>query len=423
MRHALSTSLLATLLFARVVAQAAGNGPAAQSPDETRAQLDQAERDRAAALAAQQSAAGRAAALAAVTAELAAQRSAAQAHLHQAEQATEEAASHTEALAAARRQAAEKLAEHAKAIEPLLPLVERLSLYPAETMLAVSLPPEDAVRGLLVLQGMAHRVAAEAAALRREQAALQTASDALAAETPKLAAAETAQAAAAAELDRQLALADQGRRDAQDQATAAATHAADLTTQAASLRALLDKLAQARRDGESRARADAARATREKRAAALADARRREVAFAVPPATGSIASFGSAGRQLLTPVVGNVVQAWGDPTDAGPAVGISYRAAPAARVVAPCAGRVMFAAPFRSYGKLLIIDCGGGYDAVLAGFDRLDAKLGTVLQAGDPVGVMPAWNPASARSHPSLYVELRRDGEPVNPAPWLRASS
>ncbi len=423
MRRALPASLLAALLIARAAAQAAGNGPAPQSPDDARARLDQAERDRAAALAAQQSAAGRAAALAAEAAQLATQRSAAEARVRQAELATEDAATRTEALAAARRQAAERLAERAKAIEPLLPLIERLSLYPAETMLAVSLPPEDAIRGLLVLQGMAHQVAAEAEALRREQAALQAASDALAAETPKLAAAEAAQAEAATELDRQLALADQGRRDAQDQAAAAAAHAAGLAAQAASLRALLDKLEQARRDEEARARTDAARAARENRASALADARRREVAFAAPTGKNAIASSAGPVGQLLTPVVGTVLHGWGDPTDAGPAVGISYRAAPGARVVAPCGGRVMFAAPFRSYGKLLIIDCGGGYDAVLAGFERLDAKLGTVVRAGDPVGVMPGWNPAAGRDRPSLYVELRRDGEPVNPAPWLHASS
>ena len=78
--------------------------------------------------------------------------------------------------------------------------------------------------------------------------------------------------------------------------------------------------------------------------------------------------------QLTAPVAGTVFRSWGDPTDAGPATGISYHAAPAARVVSPCAGRVEFAAPFRSYGLLLILDCGGGYHAVLAGFDRLDAE-------------------------------------------------
>ena len=84
---------------------------------------------------------------------------------------------------------------------------------------------------------------------------------------------------------------------------------------------------------------------------------------------------------------------------------------------------MVFAAPFRSYGLLLIVDCGGGYHAVLAGFDRLDVKVGQTRRgrragrrdAGLGTRCIPA-------SRPSLYVELRRDGQPVNPAPWLRAS-
>ncbi len=84
---------------------------------------------------------------------------------------------------------------------------------------------------------------------------------------------------------------------------------------------------------------------------------------------------------------------------------------------------MVFATTFRSYGLLLIVDCGGGYHAVLAGFDRLDARVGQQVAAGEPVGVMPAWQPGASGNRPALYVELRRDGQPVNPAPWLRASS
>jgi septal ring factor EnvC (AmiA/AmiB activator) len=34
---------------------------------------------------------------------------------------------------------------------------------------------------------------------------------------------------------------------------------------------------------------------------------------------------------------------------------------------------------------------------------------------------MPGWNPRVPGNRPALYVELRRDGQPVNPAPWLVA--
>ena len=47
------------------------------------------------------------------------------------------------------------------------------------------------------------------------------------------------------------------------------------------------------------------------------------------------------------------------------------------------------------------------------------AAGGAVLP-GEPVGVMPDWNPAAAGPHPALYVELRRDGQALNPTLFLR---
>ena len=83
---------------------------------------------------------------------------------------------------------------------------------------------------------------------------------------------------------------------------------------------------------------------------------------------------------------------------------------------------MVFADTFRSYGLLMIVDCGGGYHVVLAGFDRLDVHLGQSIVTGEPVGVMPSWEPGSSDRRPALYVELRHGGQPVNPAPLLRAS-
>jgi septal ring factor EnvC (AmiA/AmiB activator) len=122
-------------------------------------------------------------------------------------------------------------------------------------------------------------------------------------------------------------------------------------------------------------------------------------------------------------VIGIVVKSWGEPADGGPATGLSYHAPPGARVISPCGGRVVFGEPFRSYGLLLIVDCGGGYHVVLAGFEKLNVKLGQKLVAGEPVGVMPEWEPGSTARRPALYIELRHDGTPVNPAPWLRPVS
>jgi septal ring factor EnvC (AmiA/AmiB activator) len=85
---------------------------------------------------------------------------------------------------------------------------------------------------------------------------------------------------------------------------------------------------------------------------------------------------------------------------------------------------VAFAAPFRSFGLLMIVDCGGGTHFVLSGLFRIDAEVGQTLQPGEPVGIMPSWDPRTpGSSKPLLYVELRRNGVPVNPAPFLRSGS
>ena len=84
-------------------------------------------------------------------------------------------------------------------------------------------------------------------------------------------------------------------------------------------------------------------------------------------------------------------------------------------MIAPCSGRVLFAAPFHGYGQLLILDCGGGYDAVIAGFGQLDATVDGVARAGQVIGTLP---PGDRR--PTLYLELRHNGVAIDPGPWLR---
>ncbi|MBY0335289.1 MAG: peptidoglycan DD-metalloendopeptidase family protein, partial [Acetobacteraceae bacterium] len=113
------------------------------------------------------------------------------------------------------------------------------------------------------------------------------------------------------------------------------------------------------------------------------------------------------------PVAGQVLRGFGSPGDGGPAQGLTLGATAQARVVTPCAGRVAYAGPFRSYGRLVIVDCGGGEHVVLAGLDRLDAQGGQRVLAGEPVGTLPGNAPAR------LYMELRRGGAPVDPRPWL----
>jgi septal ring factor EnvC (AmiA/AmiB activator) len=398
-----------------LLAAAAQPSPPQPSPR----QLQELERARAAQLATARDAATRLSAAQAEARRLADARVATAASLRTLESATADAAAATDALARRRADAEARLQARADALAPLLPLIERLSLYPAETLLAVPAQPDRALDGLLVLKGLARQLEADAEALRAEQAEVARLSAALRLQEQKLATAQASQAAQAAALDKQIADAQARGHEAEDAATSAARRAAEQASQADTLRAALAELDRARRQDEARARADAAAAERLRQDTVAADAKRRQVALSQPAGPG----LGEARGQLGAPVAGGVIRAFGEPGDAGPASGISYGAPPAARVSAPCGGRVVFAGPFRSFGQLMIVDCGSGYHFVLAGLERLDVPVGHPVQAGEPVGVMPSWDPRTPGNRPSLYVELRQNGLPINPAPFLRGRS
>jgi septal ring factor EnvC (AmiA/AmiB activator) len=140
---------------------------------------------------------------------------------------------------------------------------------------------------------------------------------------------------------------------------------------------------------------------------------------AVTLAPGGLRNFPAHGP-LTLPVRGRLVGRYGESTNFGnTAKGIRLETRPDAQVVAPFDGKVVFAGPFRAYGQILIIEHQGGYHTLLAGLARIDAVVGQWLLAGEPLGAMAT----RKKEKPTLYVELRRNGQPINPLPWITAET
>ena len=416
-RSMLSQAMLSRAMVSRamvsramVLATALLLVPVAVPGAQARPTLSDAERQRAADARAGMEAAQAAKATAAAEAHAAQARVDGAARLRTAESRLADLSTQLDALQAERTAAQARLKATADQLAPLLPLIERMAAYPAETILAVPLAPDDAVRGLVVLRGLAGGIGAEAGRLRARQAELAAAEAAVAAALPGLRAAHEAQSAEAAALDAQLVAAHSAHMSAEGAATEAARRAAASAAQAETLRGALAKLEADRHVAEARADAEASRAARQKRPAEAAVLQQKREDLARP------AGPGVAENALVVPVVGRVRGGWGAASESGHANGISYATSPGARVVSPCAGRVAFAGPFRSYGVLVIVDCGGGFHAVLAGIGRVDAAIGRSVLAGEPVGIM-------GEAQPSLYVELRRGGRAIDPTPFLKAPS
>jgi murein DD-endopeptidase MepM/ murein hydrolase activator NlpD len=345
---------------------------------------------------------------------------------------------------AARRAGAEAsraLRARGEALSPLLPVMVRLSLWPAETVLAVPAEPEEALRGALVLRGLVRRLEDEAAGLREAGAAANATLALAEREQAALAAAERRAREAEAIVEAELAEARDRRAAAEAAEDRAAERAQTAAAQARDLADVVQRLERERQRREAEQRANAAtraaeaarqraEEARERRLAEEAAARERQEARArqarpearpeerpepAPREAATAAPQAAAGRAV--PVAGRVATSWGEGGPGGPHRGLTFATAPGARVVSPCTGRAVYAAPFRSFGLLLIVDCGGGYHFVLAGLDRLDAAAGQRLLAGEPVGVLAGPGGPGA----SLYVELRRNGRPVDPRPWFAA--
>lgn len=139
-------------------------------------------------------------------------------------------------------------------------------------------------------------------------------------------------------------------------------------------------------------------------------------------------AFADLRQTLDLPVAGDVVRSYGDPDGTGhTAVGMTVAASPGAIVTAPADGVVVFAGAFRSYGQMIILNAGDGYHLVLAGMDEVRTRQGKFVLSGEPVAVMGAKKVASATAltletdRPTLYIEFRKDGAPVDSKPWWSA--
>jgi septal ring factor EnvC (AmiA/AmiB activator) len=219
----------------------------------------------------------------------------------------------------------------------------------------------------------------------------------------------------------------QGQRDASAaQLDAEQKRAGVLADQATSLRDLITRMeaenATAAKAAEEAANAAevAKNAAGDKPADSLGDAGRL---------TPKVA-FANAKGLLPMPANGTEIKVFGDPDGlGGKSQGISLTTREGAQVSSPTDGWVVYSGPFRSYGQLLIINAGDGYHVLLAGMERIDVQLGQFVLAGEPVAVMASQRLASAGAlnvgvtQPVLYIEFRKDGASIDPAPWWAASN
>jgi len=293
--------------------------------------------------------------------------------------------------------AKQRLSKNRSQMTAVLTALQRIAANPPVALIALPQDPLDSVRSALLLRDSVPALEGRARLLRDDLEALAEIAVGLKAARRKIESRKTRldaeRKSLMAVLDRKAALAE--KTLAEKKATSARSR--QLAQKARSLRALIDRLSRER----------IARKAEETRRQAVLRERPK------PPPTPSVSA-----RRPATglPVAGRIIAPFGRSAGPGqPAEGVSLKTASGSFVVAPRSGRIVFSGPFRGLGQLLIIEYGDEYHLLLAGMARIDARTGNNVLAGEPVGIMNT----SENSNPVLYVELRRNGKPVNPMPWL----
>ncbi|MDO5603909.1 MAG: peptidase M23 [Paracoccus sp. (in: a-proteobacteria)] len=149
-----------------------------------------------------------------------------------------------------------------------------------------------------------------------------------------------------------------------------------------------------------------------------------------------LADFEGAQGSLPLPVMGRVLRGYGEPDAAGiQRPGLVISTAPASLVTTPWPATIRYRGPLLDYGNVTILEPARDYLLIFAGMAQVFGEVGDVLAAGEPVGLMGGAEPSAqefginfvvnaatggdADLTETLYLELRRDKQTLNPGEWF----
>ncbi|ODS61987.1 MAG: hypothetical protein ABS41_11615 [Arenimonas sp. SCN 70-307] len=144
----------------------------------------------------------------------------------------------------------------------------------------------------------------------------------------------------------------------------------------------------------------------------------RDAVADIPRQVDDNRPFASRRGQLGKPLAGTVLAAFGGRLpDGRGSDGLLIAGTAGAEVRAVAPGRVAFSDWLKGYGLLTIVDHGDGWMSLYAFNDALLKDAGDWVRAGDPLATVGS---SGGQGRPALYFELRRNGQPQDPKPWLR---
>ncbi|WP_083649334.1 murein hydrolase activator EnvC family protein [Salaquimonas pukyongi] len=345
------------------------------------------------------------------------------------EERIERAANRLEELRVDEAAARQSLQERRGVLIEIVAALQRMGHKPPPALLVT---PEDAlnsVRSAILLGAVLPGIREETTILATELGNLVRIREEISASREKLSSDMTA----LAEEERRLSLLFEQKKkligEKQAELARQTAQAAELAGKATNLETLIEDLnreiTSVQQAQEAARRAEEERLKQEEQRIAEARESATSNGFDDLSRIAPAMAFADAKGLLPKPVAGVDIAGFNQKTASGEiSKGLSIATRSGSRVLSPTDGWVIYAGPFRSYGQLLIVNAGNGYHVVMAGMERIDAVLGQFVLAGEPIGAMGETRVASnvnvdiGTRRPVLYVEFRKDGVPIDSAPW-----
>ena len=296
-----------------------------------------------------------------------------------------------------------------------LAALARISRHPPPALIV---DPDDALgsaRGAILIAAVLPQLQQRAGSVRTDLTELETIKRQVLAEEEML----RANFAVLEEEQLRIATLILARRRSGEQFTAelaeAEEQAAALAARATDLKSLIEGLSERVEQSQGGEPAEEPQMTPEEIETAFANLARTEPA--VP--------FELARGHLAPPAGGETVLDFGAADGMGGiSSGVSIRTGEQASVRAPSDGWVLYRGPYLNYGQIVILNTGQTYTVILAGLETIGVQIGQFVLRGQTLGTMGSHTSgrslttSAGASQPTLYIELRNDNEPIDPAAW-----
>jgi len=142
------------------------------------------------------------------------------------------------------------------------------------------------------------------------------------------------------------------------------------------------------------------------------------------PEQEGISNFSAYQGLLKMPVDGNVISKYGkyiEPHSGAPNFrnGIEIKSRPGTPIRAVFSGQTIFSSWLKGYGNVIIIAHGKNYHTVYAHAEELFRSKGEKVKVGEVIATV---GDTGAMTGPTLYFEIRHQGNPIDPLEWINNS-